>query len=282
MSQMAETITLKTKRSNSTLKGLLGSTLKMAGRGDKEGRGEDSRGEEARQTQEETYLEDTDTPEQLPILRGTSQNRKKHAPPNKEKEKMVSTEGRMKYTDMLTVLQCRHCSTTCTPPLVQCRKGHMYCRSCKADNKIVQCNVCKQTFVDAPNIALEQLVRLIAIPCKFGSRGCTEYVFLDTRLTHETLCKFRPVHCQYEKHGCNAVFSMKDMCWHHKMCSYANYPHPNVVVLPSMPSRKKSTKAGSGGGDGGGGAASNGNIVVNGEVTAAATVTGTTETVASC
>ena len=27
------------------------------------------------------------------------------------------------------------------------------------------------------------------------------------------------------------------MCWHHKMCKFANYPHPNV--LPSMPTRKK-------------------------------------------
>ena len=27
------------------------------------------------------------------------------------------------------------------------------------------------------------------------------------------------------------------MCWHHKMCKFANYPHPNV--LPNMPTRKK-------------------------------------------
>lgn len=30
------------------------------------------------------------------------------------------------------------------------------------------------------------------------------------------------------------------MCWHHRMCPYANFPHPNV--LPSMPARKKSTR----------------------------------------
>ena len=30
------------------------------------------------------------------------------------------------------------------------------------------------------------------------------------------------------------------MCWHHKMCPFANYPHPNV--LPSMPTRKKGVK----------------------------------------
>ena len=31
------------------------------------------------------------------------------------------------------------------------------------------------------------------------------------------------------------------MCWHHKMCSYANYPYPNV--LPNMPTRSKSKGA---------------------------------------
>ena len=32
------------------------------------------------------------------------------------------------------------------------------------------------------------------------------------------------------------------MCWHHKMCQYATYPHPNV--LPNMPpSRKHKTSA---------------------------------------
>ena len=31
------------------------------------------------------------------------------------------------------------------------------------------------------------------------------------------------------------------MCWHHRMCPYANYPHPNV--LPSMPTRKKSSRS---------------------------------------
>ena len=40
-------------------------------------------------------------------------------------------------------------------------------------------------------------------------RGCPEFVFLDTRLNHETLCKYRPLHCQFEKHGCTAVFSVK-------------------------------------------------------------------------
>jgi len=184
--------------------------------------------------------EDSDCPEVLPILRRSSSNKQKKKCDLTEDTGIVSTAGRMKYEDMLTVLKCRHCSELTSPPLVQCRKGHIYCRACKVNNKLIQCGMCKQTFVDAPNQALDQLVRLIAIPCKYGTRGCAEFVFLDSRLQHETLCKFRPVHCQFEKHGCKAIFSIKDMRWHHKMCEFAHYPHPNV--LPSMPTRKKSQK----------------------------------------
>ena len=52
------------------------------------------------------------------------------------------------------------------------------------------CKICKQTFVDAPNQALEKMVGLIGLPCKYGQRGCTELIFLPSRLQHETLCRF--------------------------------------------------------------------------------------------
>ena len=69
---------------------------------------------------------------------------------------------------MLTLLTCTECEQMSRPPLVQCRKGHVYCKSCKTDNKIVTCRICKQTFVDAPNVAFEKLVTFIALPCKYG------------------------------------------------------------------------------------------------------------------
>lgn len=221
----------KKKRSKSTTKflGMIENTLKKVER-------TNSREETRVEVEEED--EDSDNPVVLPILiRGSSTRRKKETEDISGSPKIISTEGMMKYEDMLTVLKCGSCSETSTPPLIQCRKGHIYCRNCKVENRMNQCTTCKQTFVDAPNLALDQLVRLIAIPCRYGCRGCGEFVFLDTRLRHETLCKFRPISCQFEKHGCTAVFSVKDMCWHHKMCAYANYPHPNV--LPNMPTRKK-------------------------------------------
>ena len=82
---------------------------------------------------------------------------------------MISTEGMMKYEDMLNMLKCGECSELCTPPLVQCRKGHIYCSNCKQNKKLVQCKKCKQTFVDAPNLALEKLLSFITLPCRFRS-----------------------------------------------------------------------------------------------------------------
>ena len=34
------------------------------------------------------------------------------------------------------------------------------------------------------------------------------------------------------------------MCWHHRMCEYANYPHSNII--PKMPTRKKTVVEGGG------------------------------------
>ena len=56
--------------------------------------------------------------------------------------------------------------------------------------QLSSCKICKQTFVDAPNQALEKMVGLIGLPCKYGQRGCTELIFLPSRLQHETLCRF--------------------------------------------------------------------------------------------
>ena len=93
--------------------------------------------------------------------------------------------------------------------------------------------------MDAPNQALEKMVGMIGLPCKYGARGCSELVFLPSRLQHETLCRskkiseqqqqkkttennnnkkqqqqqpilrFRPTECQYTQNGCDQVFAYK-------------------------------------------------------------------------
>jgi len=191
---------------------------------------------------EEEYPEDTDRPEALPIFHRNQFSKQLSDKGKKEdSSSTISSSGKLKYDETMDLLTCKICNQLVKIPFIQCRKGHMYCRECKVENKVVQCKICKQTFVDAPNLAMEQLVSFIAVPCKYSERGCEEFVFVPSRLQHETLCKYRPVNCQFQERGCTQVYSLKDMCWHHKMCSYANYPYPNV--LPNMPTRSKSKGA---------------------------------------
>jgi len=198
----------------------------------------------SRQNVEEVVVEDTDTdtPTTLPILRSFN-TKGKVGDSKKEKEKSEGSKGAgavtpsyglIQYEDLLQHLTCSACSCVVCPPVLQCRKGHLYCRACRTGNC---CKICKQTFVDAPNLALEKIMTLIAFPCRYGPQGCPDSIFLPSRLQHETLCQYRPVPCQYNHHGCTQVFSVKDMFWHHKMCKYAHYPHENI--LPNMPARNK-------------------------------------------
>jgi len=167
MSQKA----IKTKRSNSArLMGMIENKLKIPGGATTKLDRSNSVGNHREFV--EDCSEDCDTPDILPILRRTTLSSSGVT----KDPRLVSTEGLMKYEEMLKTLKCGHCAQTTCPPLLQCRKGHLYCRSCKVDNKIIQCNTCKQTFVDAPNLALDNLVRLIAVPCKFGGRGCPAFV----------------------------------------------------------------------------------------------------------
>ena len=101
----------------------------------------------------------------------------------------------------------------------------------------------------------------------FSSQGCPVVAFQSERLKHQTVCDFRPLHCQYSSHGCSMVLSVKvrgsgrfncyhfnisqDLAWHHKQCTFATLkndfelePEESEVSLnpaPSMPTRKKAS-----------------------------------------
>ena len=98
--------------------------------------------------------------------------------------------------------------------------GHVICRGCKTEAKLTSCKICKQTFVDAPNIVLEKLISMIALPCRFRATGCTDFVFSDKKLEHETFCPYRPINCQYAINGCCEELPYKDISQHHHKCSY--------------------------------------------------------------
>merc|ERR1719228_3292140 len=95
---------------------------------------------------------------------------------------------------------------------------------------MVTCRICKKPFLDVPNVALDKIFTLIALPCKYGSQGCITFVFQTNRLQHETVCQFRPVSCQFQHLGCQHVLSIKDMASHHKICRYSDKENKKSAV----------------------------------------------------
>merc|ERR1711997_422735 len=95
---------------------------------------------------------------------------------------VVAMDGLLKYEDLMALLTCSQCQKFCGNSIVQCRKGHVLCKGCKAEGKITSCKICKQTFVDAPNLVLEKLISMIALPCRFRPSGCEEFVFSHAKI----------------------------------------------------------------------------------------------------
>jgi hypothetical protein len=133
---------------------------------------------------------------------------------------ITTMDGLLKYEDLTNLLTCGLCKKFCGTTIIQCRKGHVVCRACKSGSKLTSCKVCKQTFVDAPNVVLDKLIAMIALPCKFRSTGCKDFLFADGKLDHETFCKFRPINCQYTDNGCDLELPFKDISGHHKTCQW--------------------------------------------------------------
>lgn len=46
---------------------------------------------------------------------------------------------------------------------------------------------------------------VIAFPCKFQGNGCRTFSELIHKTSHEALCSFRPVSCQYAIRGCTQI-----------------------------------------------------------------------------
>merc|ERR1712215_650368 len=81
---------------------------------------------------------------------------------------VIPSCGLVQYEELVQQLTCLLCNQVVTTPLAQCRKGHLYCKECRINNKIVSCKVFKQTFPEGPNIALEKILSLLAFPCRYG------------------------------------------------------------------------------------------------------------------
>ena len=109
--------------------------------------------------------------------------------------------------------------------------GHVICKTCKAEAKITSCKICKQTFVDAPNVVLEKLISMIALPCRFRATGCAQFIFPDKKIEHETLCPYRVMSCQYSVQGCIEEMIYKEISAHHRHCQFRPPKRTSVSSL---------------------------------------------------
>jgi hypothetical protein len=79
---------------------------------------------------------------------------------------------------------------------------------------------------------------VIAFPCKFQGNGCHIYSELIHKTSHEALCSFRPVSCQYGIRGCTQILLYHLMEKHVLEC---RFKPPNLhAQLSSSSSRDNS------------------------------------------
>ena len=123
------------------------------------------------------------------------------------------------YEELLRLFECPVCHDWVTPPIAQCRKGHVVCGPCKKKG-LTACPCCKQRFSEVPNWMMEQISAAVAFPCKFQGPGWQEFCVLVQKTGHEALCSFRPVNCQYSIKGCTQVLQFHLMENHVQLCPF--------------------------------------------------------------
>ena len=120
--------------------------------------------------------------------------------------KIVHQELRHLERDLLTpegvfnLFKCVRCKFTPTVlPVSQCLKGHLFCNTCTIGSR--WCNSCflksnskKVTLqFTIRNLAVQSLLSLISIPCRFTRHGCSAKI--KGFIQHEANCSFSEIDC---------------------------------------------------------------------------------------
>lgn len=93
---------------------------------------------------------------------------------------------------LMKSLECPICFHTSTPPIFQCRNGHIMCKDCHA--QVESCGVCRVDIESGDgirNLALEKLTEDLVLACKFAENGCDQKIKIDELDKHALECKFR-------------------------------------------------------------------------------------------
>ena len=73
----------------------------------------------------------------------------------------IPSTGLVLLEQLVKEISCSDCGEVVQGPSLQCRKGHLYCRACRRENK---CRVCQQTFIESPSLGLDRLLSLLRHP----------------------------------------------------------------------------------------------------------------------
>ena len=99
--------------------------------------------------------------------------------------------------DLLKTLQCPVCLEYMLSQITLCENGHNICTNCRSTGS--ECPSCKGRFLQARNIALEDIARNAMYPCKYRQGGCNEILSVDDKVAHESTCLYEIRVCPFTK-----------------------------------------------------------------------------------
>lgn len=99
-----------------------------------------------------------------------------------------------------SILECPVCYENITPPIYQCKEGHLVCNDCRKSCR--KCPTCRGPLGNIRNRALEQCVANVKVSCKFKELGCHCKILLSKANNHAENCLYRPYKCPRSRSNC--------------------------------------------------------------------------------
>ncbi|PSN34522.1 hypothetical protein C0J52_27363 [Blattella germanica] len=99
--------------------------------------------------------------------------------------------------DLLRELECPVCMEYMISPIFMCEGRHNICNHCR--RVLNKCPTCRQPFITARNIYLENLSKQVQYPCINRKMGCKVTTFHDRICKHQDECPFGSQMCPFSK-----------------------------------------------------------------------------------
>ena len=128
-----------------------------------------------------------------------------------------TTSGNISQT--LSLFECCVCLDYITPPILQCRNSHVFCKTCRQKfEKPPKCPTCRETLhrKDSRNHSLEQIAGSLGLkfPCKYSLGGCDVTLVIAEKAEHEDLCEHKPFRCPSLSGECQWSGSREEVAQH--------------------------------------------------------------------